>query len=93
MEAAVLFSQKGRPMDGLPSTQAALVEHTKRAAYQAGHAQAQMFIAVPKLPRPGCKRSKEARKCSGPHIPKRLMPVVNCSGVIERRAVGDGDNV
>jgi len=48
-----LFSQKGRPMDGLPPTQAALVEHTKRAAYQAGHVWAQMFVAVPKLPSPG----------------------------------------
>ena len=47
-----LFSQKGRPMDGLPPTQAALVEHVKRAAYQAGHVWAQMFVAVPKLPSP-----------------------------------------
>ena len=48
-----LFAQKDRPMDGLPPTQAALVEHTKRAAYQAGHVWAQMFIAAPKLPCPG----------------------------------------
>ena len=47
-----LFSQKGRPMDGLPPTRAALVEHTKRAAYQSGHVWAQMFVAVPKLPSP-----------------------------------------
>lgn len=48
-----LFSQKSRSMDGLPPTRAALKEHTKRAAYQAGHVWAQMFIAVPKLPSPG----------------------------------------
>ena len=47
-----LFSQKGRPMDGLPPSQAALVEHIKRAAYQAGHVWAQMFVAVPTLPSP-----------------------------------------
>jgi len=47
-----LFSQKSRPIDGIPPTQAALVEHTKRAAYQAGHVWAQMFVAVPNLPSP-----------------------------------------
>jgi len=45
-----LFSQKSRPIVGIPPTQAALVEHTKRAAYQAGHVWAQMFVAVPNLP-------------------------------------------
>ena len=48
-----LFSQKGKPMDGLPPTQAALVEHIKRAAYLAGHVWAQMFELDPKLASPG----------------------------------------
>ena len=48
-----LFYQKGRTMDDLPPTQAAFLEHIKRAAYQAGHISAQMFIAVPKVPSPG----------------------------------------
>lgn len=48
-----LFCQKSRPMDGLPPTQSALIEHTKRAAYQAGHIWAQMLVTVPKLPSPG----------------------------------------
>ena len=30
-----LFSQKSRSVDGIPPTQAALLEHTKKAAYQA----------------------------------------------------------
>ena len=47
-----LFSQKSRSIDGIPPTQAALVEHMKRAAYQAGHVWAQMFVAVPNLPSP-----------------------------------------
>ena len=32
-----LFTQKGRTIDGLPPTKAALVQHIMRAAYQAGH--------------------------------------------------------
>ena len=32
-----LFAQKGRALDAIPPTRAALVEHAKRAAYQAGH--------------------------------------------------------
>jgi len=37
-------------MDNLPPTQGALVEHIKRAAYQAGHVWAQMLVAIPELP-------------------------------------------
>jgi len=47
-----LFSQKSRSIDGIPPTPAALVEHMKRAAYQAGYLWAQMFVAVPNLPSP-----------------------------------------
>lgn len=48
-----LFTQKGRSIDGLPPTQAALVQHTKRAAYQAGYCWGQMFVAAPELPSAG----------------------------------------
>ena len=47
-----LFPQKGRASDGLPPTQAALLQYTKRAAYQAGHYWAQTMIATPELPSP-----------------------------------------
>jgi len=47
-----LFSKKGRAIDGLPPTQAALIQHTKRAAYQAGHCWAQMMTHAPQLPSP-----------------------------------------
>ena len=47
-----LFSQKGRSMENLPPTQAAFVEHVKRAAYPAGHVWAQMLVAIPELPSP-----------------------------------------
>ena len=47
-----LFSKKGRAIDGLPPTQAALIQHTKRAAYQAGHCWAQMMTPAPRFPSP-----------------------------------------
>ena len=47
-----LCSKKGRAIVGLPPTLAALIEHTKRAAYQAGHCWAQMMTPAPKLPSP-----------------------------------------
>ena len=37
------FSKKGRAIDGLPPTRAALIQHSKRAAYHAGHLWAQMM--------------------------------------------------
>ena len=45
-----LFTQKGREIDALPPTQAALVQHTKRAAYQAGHCWSQAMIGNPEIP-------------------------------------------
>ena len=48
-----LFTQKGRSIDGIPPTQAALLEHTKRAAFQAGHVWGQMMVPSPFLPSPG----------------------------------------
>ena len=39
-----LFTQKGREIDGLPPTQDALIQHIKRATYQAGHCWAQITL-------------------------------------------------
>ena len=47
-----LFSEKGRTIDGLPPTQFALIQHTKRADYLAGHCLAQMMAPAPHLPSP-----------------------------------------
>lgn len=47
-----LFTKKGRAIDGLPPTREALLQHTKRAAYQAGYCWGQMLIATPELPSP-----------------------------------------
>ncbi len=59
------FAQKGRAIDGLPPTQAALVQHIKRAAYQA----AQVMIALQSFHHQenggGTRRLKEAGRCAG----------------------------
>ena len=47
-----LFTQKGRTIDGLPPTKAALVQHIMRAAYQAGHCWSQTMVPSPELPSP-----------------------------------------
>ena len=55
-----LFTQKGRHMEGIPPTRAALLEHIKRAAFQAGHVWGQSTLPSPDLPSPsewGWKRS------------------------------------
>lgn len=48
-----LFTQCGRTIDSLPPAKAALIQHTRRAAYQAGHCWGQMVVAAPELPSPG----------------------------------------
>ena len=47
-----LFAQKGRIMDAIPPSQAALVQHTKRAAYQGGHCWGQAVAPSMTLPCP-----------------------------------------
>lgn len=48
-----LFSKKGKPLESIPPTQSALLEHTKRASLQAGHCWGQALKLQPKLPSPG----------------------------------------
>ncbi|KAG7170840.1 hypothetical protein Hamer_G028174, partial [Homarus americanus] len=47
-----LFSRKSRSLEHLPPTRAALEQHIKRAAYQAGHIWGQDAIAFVNLPSP-----------------------------------------
>jgi hypothetical protein len=47
-----LFTKKGRSIDRIPPSQAALLQHAKRAAYQAGHIWGQSFVASPVVPHP-----------------------------------------
>ena len=47
-----LFAQKGRAIDLIPPTQAALIQHVKRTTYQAGYCWSQSCIAAPEMPSP-----------------------------------------
>ena len=47
-----LFTKKSRQMQNLPPTQAALMEHIKRACYQAGYCWACALQTEPELPSP-----------------------------------------
>ncbi|KAK3731849.1 hypothetical protein QZH41_020219, partial [Actinostola sp. cb2023] len=47
-----MFAQKGRALEAIPPSRAALVEHTKRAAYQAGYCWGQALKPRPVLPSP-----------------------------------------
>ncbi|KAF3849962.1 hypothetical protein F7725_019681 [Dissostichus mawsoni] len=48
----LLMVPKYRTIEGLSPTQAALIQHTKRAAFQTGHCWGQMMFAAPELPSP-----------------------------------------
>lgn len=48
-----LFSRKSRALESIPPTQAALTQHTLRAAYQGGHVWGQVLTKDPQLPNPG----------------------------------------
>ena len=48
-----LFAQKGRAYDAIPPTRAALLQHTKRAAYQGGYCWGQALTPNPDLPSRG----------------------------------------
>ena len=42
-----LFTKKGRVMDALPPTKAALVQHIRRAVYQSGHCMLHVCLDMP----------------------------------------------
>lgn len=48
-----MFTTKGRPIDAIPPTLAALLQHTKRAIHQAAFVWGQMFVRCPDVPSPG----------------------------------------
>ena len=47
-----IFSKKSRAIENIPPTQAALLQLTKRAVYQAGHVWGSSLIAKPQIPSP-----------------------------------------
>jgi len=48
-----LFPKKSREIEHIPPTAAALLEHTKRAAFQAGYIWGQCLVPKPFVPSPG----------------------------------------
>jgi hypothetical protein len=48
-----LFAQGSRSIDNIPPTKAALLQHVKRAVYQAGYVWSQALVPAPRLPSPG----------------------------------------
>ncbi|CAH3151254.1 unnamed protein product [Porites lobata] len=59
-----LFAQKGRSIENIPPTKAALVQHIKRAVYQAGYCWAQATTSSPDLPCPSEWGWKRKEPCS-----------------------------
>ena len=59
-----LFAQKGRSIENIPPTKAALVQHIKRAVYQAGYCWAQATTPSPVLPCPSEWGWKRKEPCS-----------------------------
>ena len=47
-----LFTRKGRAIENIPPSSAALIQHTKRAAYQAGCVWGQCLLSEPQLENP-----------------------------------------
>ena len=47
-----LFSKGNRTIENIPPTQAALLQHTRRAVYQAGHIWGNALVPKPTLPSP-----------------------------------------
>ncbi len=47
-----LFTKKGRTMETIPPTKAALVQHIQRAVYQGGHCWGNATEAAPEVPSP-----------------------------------------
>ena len=47
-----LFTRKGRSIESIPPTSAALLQHVKRSAYQAGHQWGQSLLPSPSRPCP-----------------------------------------
>ena len=93
-----LFTRKQRSNDSIPPTQAALIQHIKRAAYQAGFIWGQATIYVewkPTALRTGVGRSKMAcGKSFGQHF-RQLLRVANSlrSVATRRNAVADTSDI
>ena len=91
----VIFSQKGRTLENIPPSADALLQHTKRVAYQAGHCWGQSLVSIPELPSPGewgWPRSEsdtwQPRWTTLPEASKVCQELVKCGCKVEKGCRG-----
>ena len=83
-----MFTKKGRNIDLIPTSQSALIEHTKRAAFQEGHCWGQAFVNRQILPSPsdwGRPIIKENGSKNGQHCLTPTRSVRNYYTVVARK--------
>ncbi|MES9879584.1 MAG: TCR domain-containing protein, partial [Sedimenticola sp.] len=90
-----LFTQKGRSIENIPPTSAAMYQHAKRAAYQAGHCWGQALLRAPALPNPadwGWKRGRsqlwEPLWTTLTEACKSCEELLKCSCKVDRGCLG-----
>ena len=77
----VLFAQKGGTLENIPPSADALLQHTARVAYQAGHCWGQCIVSNPDLPSPsewGWARSESHAWTTLPGALKGCQELVKC---------------
>ena len=88
-----LFTQKGRSIDALSPTQAALVQHIKRAVYQAGYCWRQVMIPIKNshLLRTGdgARKQREVGKYAGQHYQRPHKCAGSLYTVAARKVAGN----
>ena len=90
-----LFAQKRRAIDLIPPTQAALIQHLKRATYQAGYCWSQSCIAAPEMLSPSVWgwTKNDTGMFFGHIYPKQLRLVENSFDVGAKKDVAGNVNV
>ena len=91
-----LFTQKSRCIDALPPTRAALLEHSKRAAFMAGHCWAQVATPCPQLPSPadwGWSKNDGGWHVYWTALPEATQVCGSCCVVAANRDAEDAANV
>lgn len=81
-----LFTKKGRAMDALPPTKAALVQHIRRAVYQGGHCWGKMLHVNLDMPTPGDGSIQTAGNHYGPPYLRPVCRQESCCAVAARKA-------
>ena len=91
-----MFSQGTRSIERIPSTQAALEQHVKRAEFQAGHVWGRILDPIQELPSAadwGWHQSSDGWYRPGLPYLKHLKLVTSSSNVVTRVHVGDSASV